>query len=268
MAQTEEGGGVLDGVVGVEGPDHRLVAGGFNVPAEEPVGQPQQGIAPVQAQGHPGQGLGPVISPADVGLLVEENVLPVTGGHAGGEIDPGTEKTADKGAANLVALIDVVPEEDCLRQLPPETEVGDPAPKEHPPGPQQPKRSDQVRPGEGRGFLLGRGRERRLCGGQHRRRGLFLDGRRGHRGLLPGRGGCKVGSLGDGGGDEAHRQGKAHRADHPQEDHRPQAAENPPGGLFQQPPQNHHAQGGHRGGGGHGEQRLEDGVHGCSPSNS
>ena len=150
MAQTEEGGGVLDGVVGVEGLDHRLVAGGLNVPAEQPVGQPQQGVAPVQAQSHPGQGLGPVIPPADVGLLVEEDVLPVAGSHAGGGDRSGAGKSRRRRGRQSGHSHRCCPADGPLRPASAGGGGRRPRPKGASPGPKKPRaaaRSGQERAG-------------------------------------------------------------------------------------------------------------------------
>lgn len=79
VSQVQQGGGVLGGVLGAKAPDDGLVAGGLQIPAEQAVGQPEKGVAPVQAQRQPGQGLGQVIPPPQVGLLVEKDVGPVLG---------------------------------------------------------------------------------------------------------------------------------------------------------------------------------------------
>ena len=107
VSQVQQGGGVLGGVLGAKAPDDGLVAGGLQIPAEQAVGQPEKGVAPVQAQRQPGQGLGQVIPPPQVGLLVEKDVGPVLGVQPHGEIDFRGENTADKGGGNLIGLIEV-----------------------------------------------------------------------------------------------------------------------------------------------------------------
>ena len=68
--QVQQGGGVLGGVLGAKAPDDGLVAGGLQIPAEQAVGQPEKGVAPVQAQRHIRQRLYYVVAAPDVAALV------------------------------------------------------------------------------------------------------------------------------------------------------------------------------------------------------
>ena len=104
VAQVQERGGVTGGVRPAKRADDSLVRGGFNIPPKEMIGQPQDGVKPVEAEGDIGQGFRQVVSAADVGLLVQENIAPVGFRQADGEIDAGPEKSADKGAVDLDML--------------------------------------------------------------------------------------------------------------------------------------------------------------------
>ena len=73
----QERGGVACGVRPPKGTDHGLVRGGLNVPAKKVVGQPENGIEPVEAERDIGQGFCQVVPAADVGLLMEQDVAPV-----------------------------------------------------------------------------------------------------------------------------------------------------------------------------------------------
>ena len=77
MAQVQERGGVACCIRPPKGTDHGLVRGGLNVPAEEMIGQPQDRVEPVEAQGDIGQRLRQVVPAADVSLLMEQNIAPV-----------------------------------------------------------------------------------------------------------------------------------------------------------------------------------------------
>ena len=77
VAQVQERGGVACGVRPPKRTDHGLVRGGLNVPAEEMIGQPQDRVEPVEAQGDIGQRFCQVVPAADVGLFVEQNIAPI-----------------------------------------------------------------------------------------------------------------------------------------------------------------------------------------------
>ena len=106
---------------------HRLVAGHLHVPAEEEVGGPQHRVEPVDAEEQKGQGLDEVVLPADVDLLVAEDIPPLLLGEAQGQVDPGPEKAQDKGGGDPVAFPDVpLPQHRPPEPLP-EAQVGEDA---------------------------------------------------------------------------------------------------------------------------------------------
>ena len=107
MAQVQERGGVACCIRPPKGTDHGLVRGGLNVPAEEMIGQPQDRVEPVEAQGDIGQRFRQIVPAADVGLLMEQDVAPVGFRQANGKIDAGAEETADEGDVDLIRLIDI-----------------------------------------------------------------------------------------------------------------------------------------------------------------
>ena len=155
-AQVEEGLGVPGGVLPAESADHRLVAGGLHVPAEQAVGHPQHGVKPVDRQGQPGQDLGAVVPPAQVGLLVEKDVGPVGHIQPCGEVDPGPEEAADEGGGDLVGLVHPWLHPHRLGHLPPQPPVGEGSPQQAGPAPGGPDPCDHGGPvGGGRGFLWG-----------------------------------------------------------------------------------------------------------------
>ena len=77
VAQVQERGGIAGGVRPPKRADHGLVRGGLNVPAEEMIGQPQDRVEPVEAQGDIGHRFCQVVPAADVGLLVEQDIAPI-----------------------------------------------------------------------------------------------------------------------------------------------------------------------------------------------
>ena len=259
-AQVEKGLGVPGGVLPAEGADHRLVAGGLHVPAEQAVGHPQHGVKPVDRQGQPGQDLGAVVPPAQVGLLVEEDVGPVGHIQPCGEVDPGPEEAADEGGGDLVGLVHPWLHPHRLGHLPPQPPVGEGSPQQADPAPGGPDPCDHGGPaGGGRGFLWGSVWNGCLldwglgCG-------LGLGGGVGQDGVpsvlrhrVGGENPLYIGPTGDPLGHQAHRQGQAGGQNHPQQHHPPQGAGDPPGDLFQGQAEDHHHKGHHRGGGGHGQ---------------
>ena len=103
----QERSGVAGGIRPPKRADHGLVRGGLNVPAEEMIGQPEDGIEPVEAERDIGQGFCQVVPAADVSLLMEQNITPVGFRQANGKIDAGAEEAADEGAVDLIRLIDI-----------------------------------------------------------------------------------------------------------------------------------------------------------------
>ena len=111
-------------------------------------------------QGQPGQHLGPVVPPAEMGPLVEEDVGPVRRVQPRGEIDPGPEKPAHEGGGDLVTLIHPRRhqggDQHGLRHLPPQPQVGQGGPQQAGQAPGGPDARHHSRPaGGGRGFLWG-----------------------------------------------------------------------------------------------------------------
>ena len=104
----QERGGVARCIRPPKRADHGLVRGGLNVPAEEMIGQPENGIEPVEAERDIGQGFRQVVPAADVGLFVEQNIAPIRFRQADRKIDAGAEEAADEGAVDLVRLVDVL----------------------------------------------------------------------------------------------------------------------------------------------------------------
>ena len=93
----QERGGVTGGVRSPKRADHGLVRGSLNVSAKKMVGQPEDGIEPVETECDIGQGLRQIVPAADVGLLMEQNIAPVGFRQANGKIDAGAEEAADEG---------------------------------------------------------------------------------------------------------------------------------------------------------------------------
>ena len=216
-----------------------------------------------------------MVPPAQVGLLVEEDVGPVGHIQPCGEVDPGPEEAADEGGGDLVALIHrrrhQGGDQHGLCHLPPQPQVGQGGPQQAGQAPGGPDPREDCRPvkgggsrrrlwrGVGKGGLLGGGLGWGLgllggvCGDGVRRRRLR---RGGGEDLL------HIGPAGDPLGHQPHRQVQPAGEDHPHQHHRPQGAGDPPGGPFQGQAEEHHDARRHRRRGGHGQQRLEKGFHG------
>lgn len=186
----------------------------------------------MNAQGQKGHGLEQVITPADVVLLVEEDIPLFPLRQGSGQIYPGAEEPQNKGGVDTVRQIDIALQHHRLRQPAAEAKQGDQAVRRHGSHPRQPdilaKENPHLPP---IGFHL------LHIAVAVRRRGVdMLDTsfplQRVHR-SLPGR------SAGPGEGDGACGQGvgrghrldlrhhrnrrlDGHRAQQAKEDHRPQ----------------------------------------------
>ena len=101
---VQQGGGVGLPFLRLHEPDHPLVAGHLNVPAEQNVADPHQGVEPVQRQGDVAQHFDPVIPLLQVGALMGQDVAPLLPGHPHGNIDFRLHEPQNEGGFDALAL--------------------------------------------------------------------------------------------------------------------------------------------------------------------
>ena len=94
--------------------DGPLVAGKLNIPAEQGVGQPDQGIEPVDGQNQIAQRLPQVVFPLQVHPLMGNDMVNIRLGKVWGKIDPGVENAQDERGGDSGAEGDVIPVENGI----------------------------------------------------------------------------------------------------------------------------------------------------------
>lgn len=106
-ARKQHRGIGLDGAL-VHRADHPLIAGQFNVAAEQRIGEPQYGVEPVDSQQRETQRLPPVVTPREMRLLMRQYILPLYLIQTGGQIDVWFYNAEDKRRGNGIAKINVI----------------------------------------------------------------------------------------------------------------------------------------------------------------
>ena len=84
---------------------YSLVTSNLNVLAQHQVGNPHQGIEPVQCQRKEGDDLHPVVALFQMGALVGKNLRAGGGAHAAGNVNLWLEEAQHKSGFNLVGFI-------------------------------------------------------------------------------------------------------------------------------------------------------------------
>ena len=102
-AAMEQGLGIVGPLVGAQLLDDPFVTGQLNVPAQQDVGCPHDGVEPVDGKQQKAQRFPPVVSAADVGALVGDDVGPVRFVHMIGEVDLRLEDAEDEGGVHILA---------------------------------------------------------------------------------------------------------------------------------------------------------------------
>ena len=103
-AALQQGGRIGLPLGGLHKPDHPLVTGHLHIPAEQGVGQPHQGVVPVEGQGQKANELDPVVPLIQVGPLVGQDLAALVLGHPGGDIDLRLQKAQNEGGLDFVRL--------------------------------------------------------------------------------------------------------------------------------------------------------------------
>ena len=103
----QQSGGVLLLPIQIHLPDNLFVTGQLNVPAQQHIGYPAQGIEPVNGQDQKAQRLPPVVTPCQVRLFVGNYRPHSRLVHTGRQIDFGPDQPQDKRRLHIVAQKDV-----------------------------------------------------------------------------------------------------------------------------------------------------------------
>ena len=106
-ARKQHRGIGLDGAL-VHRADHPLIAGQFNVAAEQRIGEPQHGVEPVNRKQREAQRFPPVVTPREMRPLMREYILPLHLVQPGWQIDVWFYNTEDKRRGNGIAKINVI----------------------------------------------------------------------------------------------------------------------------------------------------------------
>ena len=271
--QGQQGPGVAGVLPFRQISQHPLVAGGLQIPAEQPPGQPQHRVEPVDRRRQEEEGFPHKIPPAQVEPLMGEDIAPVGRLQPPGQVDFGREKAQDEGRTGLVALQH--PGRHPHRRLHPlfQLPVGIQPPAPQYSHPQQPQKGERQHGGNPGFRHLRRLHGCKLHHGvlrQGLRWGDTWDARRTRLlyrlpgGLHLGRGGQRF--FHQGGGSPG--AGEADGAHHAEEHHHPQQQPHKGRGPqpHQRPPQNQHHQGGKSGGKAHAPYRCQQLSHGAPHS--
>ena len=133
-------------------PDDLFITGRLNIPAQQNVGHPQQRVEPVDAQKGKAQRLPPVVTPADVGLLMGDHIGNVPRLHAGRKVNHRAEQPQHKGGIHKLTALDILPHGDggghpAMQQQIADERIRQHQPHSQPPHPGQHKEPDLLRVG-------------------------------------------------------------------------------------------------------------------------
>ena len=140
----QQSGGVILLLLGVHAFNHGFVTGLLHIPAEQEVGNPAQGIEPVNAQQHIAQGLPQVVAPAQVGLLVSQHGDSGSFVQIRGQEYFGVHDAQDEGGADGVAAVHPLPGGGGKPHLPEKAEVADGGIQQHGCNAQPPRQGNQT----------------------------------------------------------------------------------------------------------------------------
>ena len=130
-AARKQGGGVGLLFFRTEIPDHFLVTGHLDIPAQQNICHPHQGIEPVNGQEQKAQRLPPVIPAGEVGPFMGDHMLPRLLTQGAGQTDHGPEESENERGVDVVAEEDVPLSPHPLPQPPPDPDAADQCPKAH-----------------------------------------------------------------------------------------------------------------------------------------
>ena len=237
-AAAEQGGGISAAVLLLQRPDHLLVAGPLDIPAQQGIGRPQQRVEPVDGEEQEAQRLPPVVAPADVSPLMGDHIGQIPFLQPVGQVDHRPQEPQDKGRIHPLALPDIFPEKGGSAHPAPQAQIADQGVEQQQDHPCQPE------PGQDKGPDLGG------VGTGRRRRGQGLR-QNGVDGAVEG--GDTAADLGLSGVEDLRRQGlgagqeaqgalDGDRTEQPEGHQSPEEAEAPPGRPPEDRPQRQHHQ--------------------------
>ena len=237
-AAVEQGGGIPPPSLPVQLPDHLLVAGPLDVPAQQGVGRPQQGVEPVDGEEQEAQRLPPVVAPADVSPLMGDHIGQVPLRHPVGQVDGGAQQAQDEGGVRPLGLPDVLPQKGGGGHPAAQVRIAHQGIEQQEDHPRQPE------PGQDKGPDLGGvGAGRRRRGQGLRQNGVDGAVEGGDAAVDPGHGGVEdLRRQGLGAGQEAQGALDGDRTEQPQGHQPPEETEAPPGRPPEDRPQRQHHQ--------------------------
>ena len=100
-----------------------FITGKFNIPAQQYIAEPHQRIEPMSCQQQETEWLPPMILAADMRLLMGNYMIHLAAVHMIREVDFGSDDSQHKRGANLLALIDVAPQDYRFADLAAQTPV-------------------------------------------------------------------------------------------------------------------------------------------------
>ena len=144
-ARKQHRGIGLDGAL-VHRADHPLIAGKFNVAAEQRIGEPQYGVEPVDSQQRETQRLPPVVTPREMRPLMREYILPLHLVQTGGQIDAWFYNTEDKRRGNGITKVDIFPHTERYAHAPAQPKVAHERIEQHGSKADEPHPACEIRP--------------------------------------------------------------------------------------------------------------------------
>ena len=105
--------------------DDLFIAGHLNIPAEQNVGRPAQGIEPVDRQQQPSQWFPPMVTAGKMRSFVGDNAAGLLLVQSGGEIDAWVYNAKDERRGNGVAKINVILNVERCAHAPTQAEIAD-----------------------------------------------------------------------------------------------------------------------------------------------
>ena len=237
-ARKQHRGIGLDGAL-VHRADHPLIAGQFNVAAEQCIGEPQHGVEPVGRQQRKAQRLPPVVMPRKMRPLMREYILPLHLVQTGGQVDAWFYNAEDERRGNGITKVDIFLHTERYAHAPAQPKITHERIEQHDSKADEPHPAREIRPHIERvdacqrrgGKALAQRRVHRVVDELHAAR----DGRRGIEAHDLGAEGLRA-------RDQAQRALDGERQHQAQRDHAPEQDIHPLGGAPQHQAQCQHRQ--------------------------
>ena len=144
-ARKQHRGIGLDGAL-VHRADHPLIAGQFNVAAEQRIGEPQYGVEPVNRQQREAQWLPPVVTPREMRPLMREYILLLYLIQPGGQVDTWFYNAEDERRGNGITKVDIFPHTERHAHAPAQSKITHERIEQHGSKADEPHPSREIRP--------------------------------------------------------------------------------------------------------------------------